>query len=58
MQIKLLVSRAGIDFSQNIGQILDLPNDEAIRLIEAGQAEPVKEQEPEKATAFKKAPKE
>lgn len=42
MKIKLLVSRAGSDFSQSVGDEIDVADDEAIRLIEAGQAEPVR----------------
>ena len=43
MKIKLLVSRAGSDFSQNIGDIIEVGNDEASRMIEAGQAIPFSE---------------
>lgn len=40
MKVKLLTSRAGAGFSQNRGDVIDVPNAEAIRMIEAGQAEP------------------
>lgn len=59
MKIKLLTSRAGAGFSQNRGDVIDVPNDEAIRMIEAGQAEAIREapvehavpkMKPEKAT--------
>lgn len=45
MKVKILVSRAGLDesgkvFSQNKGDIVAMPDAEAIRLIEAGQAIP------------------
>lgn len=40
MRIKLLQSRAGVDFSQNAGEEIDAPEAEAIRMIEAGQAIP------------------
>lgn len=51
MKIKMLVSMAGIDFVVNVGEETDrFGNDEAIRLIEAGYAEPVGNEEPEKAT--------
>ena len=51
MKIKLLVSRAGVDGAQNRGDIIDVSNDEAVRMIEADQAEPIREvRAPEKAT--------
>ena len=51
MKIKLLVSRAGMDFSQNAGDVIETDDAEAIRLIEAGQAVPFVEQVAETATA-------
>lgn len=42
MKIKLLVSRSGADGAQNVGDIIDVANDEAGRMIEAGQAEAVR----------------
>lgn len=59
MKIKLLVSRAGANFSQSAGDEIDVDDKEAIRLIDAGQAEPVREQVKEKAVKkwFKKAVK-
>ncbi len=42
MRIRLLVSRAGVDFSQNVGDEIDVPDKEATRMIEAGQAEPIR----------------
>lgn len=51
MKIKMLVSIAGIDFALNVGEETErFGNDEAIRLIEAGYAEPAGNEEPEKAT--------
>ena len=38
MKIKLLTSRSGVDFSQNCGDIIEVKDDEAQRMIEAGQA--------------------
>lgn len=50
MKVKLLTSRAGVNFSQNAGDVIDVSDDEAKRMIEAGQASPVaKVSEPEKA---------
>ncbi len=55
MKIKLLVGRAGIDFSNNPGEVIDVPNNEASALIEAGQAEAVGKAP--KKRAAKAAPK-
>lgn len=43
MQVKLLVSRAGANFSQSPGEIIDVGEAEGGRMIAAGQAEPVGE---------------
>lgn len=55
MKIRLLVSRASSDGAQNRGEEIDVANDEAARMIEAGQAEPVRSVKPEKATPKRKA---
>lgn len=39
MKVKLLVSRAGAGFSQNVNDEIDVSKEEGLRLIEAGQAE-------------------
>jgi hypothetical protein len=39
MKVKLLVSRAGVDFSQNAGEIIDVDEAEAGRMHAAGQCE-------------------
>tara|TARA_R110000782_G_scaffold140532_1_gene233115 strand:+ start:366 stop:569 length:204 start_codon:yes stop_codon:yes gene_type:complete len=39
MLIKLLVSRAGVNFSQSAGEIVEVEAAEALRMIDAGQAE-------------------
>lgn len=39
MQIKLLCSRSGNNFTQAIGQVIEVDDDEGLRMIEAGQAE-------------------
>ena len=50
MKIKMLVSMAGVDFTLDVGSETDrFPGDEAIRLIEAGYAEPVAGGETERA---------
>ena len=53
MKLKLLQSMAGIDFSHNVGDIIEVNNKEAVkRYIERGIAEPVAT--PKKETAEKK----
>mgnify|MGYP000055850158 CR=1 FL=1 len=44
MLIKLLVSRAGVNFSQTAGDIVEVENAEALRMISAGQAEASKKE--------------
>tara|TARA_R110000765_G_scaffold239093_1_gene341711 strand:- start:629 stop:832 length:204 start_codon:yes stop_codon:yes gene_type:complete len=44
MLIKLLVSRAGASFSQSAGEIVEVDNAEAVRMIDAGQAEASKKE--------------
>lgn len=46
MKIKYLTCLAGTNHVRNIGDILDTPDDEAGRLIEAGFAEIVPEETP------------
>jgi hypothetical protein len=59
MKIKLLTSRAGVDFSQSIGDEIDVSEAEGIRMIQSNQAVAVrsakkesssKKSAPEKAT--------
>ena len=53
MKLKLLQSMAGIDFSHNVGDIIEVGDTDAVaRYIERGIAEPV--EEPKKETATKK----
>lgn len=52
MKVKLLISRAGIKFSQSAGDIVEVSEAEAERLIRAGKAEPVTSKE----TATRKTP--
>lgn len=49
MKIKLLMARATATGSENRGDIVDTSDAEAIRMIEAGQAEAVRSIAPEKA---------
>lgn len=50
MKVKLLVSRAGINFSQIPGDVVEVGDGEGVRMIEAGQAVPVAESRVETAT--------
>lgn len=49
-KVKLLVSRAGPGFSQSPGDVVEVSDDEALRMAEAGQCEPIVKKE----TASKK----
>lgn len=51
MKVKLLTSRAGPGLAQTVGEVIDLPDAEAKRLIEAGQAVPERRTKTEKAVA-------
>ena len=53
MKIRLLVSRAGIDFSQNRGDVIEVSDREAIAMIEQGQAVPETEESQERAVRRK-----
>ena len=43
MKIELLTARVGAVFSQNRGDVIEVSDEEAIRMIEAGQAVPIVE---------------
>jgi hypothetical protein len=53
MKIRILICQAGVGFVRNTGDIIDLKDDEATRLIEAGYAEPVKAAKAKKEKATK-----
>lgn len=57
MKVRLLVSRAGVGFVQSPGDEIDVDAAEAVRMIERGQAEPVREAPPERAVPKQKAEK-
>ena len=42
MKVKMLVSRSGLEGVLNRGDVVDIKDAEAIRMIEAGQCEPVR----------------
>lgn len=55
MQVKLLISRATATGAENRGDIVTVSDAEAARMIEAGQAEPVRDRKsPEKAVKRRK----
>lgn len=54
MKVKLLISRAGVNFSQSCGDEITVDNAEGLRMIQANQAVLIEEVE----TAIKKAPTE
>lgn len=55
MKIKLLVSRAGMDFAQNAGDEIEVEAAEAKRMIDAGQAEAIEAPKTERAVKADKA---
>jgi hypothetical protein len=57
MKIKLLVSRSGSDGVFGPGDETTVPDDEAVRMIEAGQCEPVRAVAVERAVSARKAEK-
>lgn len=57
MKIRLLVSRGGAFGVQNRGDEIDVSDAEAVSMIEAGQAEPVREAAVERAVPVCKAEK-
>ena len=58
MRIKLLTARATATGAENRGDVITVDDAEAVRMIEAGQAEPVRaEKTPEKTVKRSKAEK-
>jgi len=57
MKIELLTARATATGSENRGDVIEVSDDEAIRMIEAGQAIPVRKDAPEKTVRRTKAEK-
>ena len=58
MKVKLLVARAAATGAENRGDVVEVSDDEAVRMIEAGQAEPIRTAKaPEKAVKRSKAEK-
>jgi len=57
MQVKLLTARATSKGAENRGDVIEVDAAEAKRMIEAGQAEPLRGSPPEKAVQVRKAEK-
>lgn len=57
MKVKLLVSRAGPAGAQNRGDEIEVSDAEALRMFDAGQAEPVRAAAAERAVPKGKAEK-
>jgi hypothetical protein len=57
MLIRMMVGLSGNEYSLGPGDQRDFPQDEAIRLVEAGYAVPVAEHETERAVAAPAAEK-
>ena len=54
-KVRLLTSMAGIDFSHNIGDVIDCNDAEAKRFVDAGIAEALTSEAPKVERAVKKA---
>lgn len=57
MKVKLLIARATATGPENRGDVIDVTDDEAVRMIESGQAEPVRSAPAEKAVPKRRAEK-
>lgn len=57
MKIELLTPRTGPSGAQNRGDVIEVSDAEAARMIEAGQATPVRAAEPERAVPKRKTEK-
>lgn len=55
MKIKMTQSQYGISVSRNAGDEIDVPEDEAKRMIEAGLATPIRSAKVEKAVPQKRS---
>jgi F0F1-type ATP synthase membrane subunit b/b' len=56
MKIQLLQSRATATGAENRGQIIEVSDAEAVRMIEAGQAKPVREERKAEKAVKKPSP--
>jgi hypothetical protein len=51
MKLRMITGQAGVDFTRDPGQEYDVPQAEALRMIDAGIAVPARATRPERATA-------
>ena len=61
MKVELLVSRAGTNFTQSVGEVIEVSDDEGKRLLDSSQAKAVGGKSPSRQpvveSAARKAPK-
>jgi hypothetical protein len=61
MKVELLVSRAGTNFTQSVGEVIEVSDDEGKRLLDSNQAKTVGGKSPSRLpvveSAARKAPK-
>ncbi len=61
MKVELLVSRAGTNFTQSVGEVIEVSDDEGKRLLDSNQAKAVGGKSPSRKpvveSAARKAPK-
>jgi len=61
MKVELLVSRAGTNFTQSVGEVIEVSDDEGKRLLDSNQAKAVGGKPPSRRpvveSAARKAPK-
>lgn len=57
MKVKLLMARATASGAESRGDVVEVSDAEAVRMIEAGQAEPVREIKTERAVKTPRAEK-
>ena len=51
MKVKLMTSRAGLNYVQSAGDVVDVSDDEAVRLLDRNEAVPARDDDVETAVA-------
>ena len=54
MKVRLLTSRAGVNWFEDEGEVVDLERNEALSMIRLGQAEAVTDEPAEDSSNFKR----
>ena len=54
MKVRLLTSRAGVNWFEDEGDVVEMSNSEALTMIRAGQAEAVTDEPAEDSSNFKR----